>query len=145
MVLWGYDTWKDRVELGNRGAALRQNGGIFSVFAPPCTPPCEGHFGAGLVTRRAIKTGDCVIHIRPRGIETGHYPLGLAELGHSRNQSRPLIGGRSWLHLFKSLVDNPHNKGLGEVPCFSGAGFDVLFVQADLHFQESDPGPRTIV
>jgi hypothetical protein len=46
----------------------------------------------------------------------------------------PLIGGRVWLHLFKSLVDNPDNIGLSEILCFSGARFDGLFVQVDRPF-----------
>jgi hypothetical protein len=52
MVLWGSDAnlWKERVELGNRGAALRQNRGILSVLRRPVPAPSEGHFGAGLMT-----------------------------------------------------------------------------------------------
>jgi hypothetical protein len=65
MVLWGYDAWKDRVELGNRGAALRQNGG-FSLFCAALYCSQQGAFRG--------RTGDltCNQNRRLRNPTLGH-------------------------------------------------------------------------
>jgi hypothetical protein len=56
-----------------------------------CTSEPDMQIRAVRFRRPQFKLGHGEIQIRPRGVKTGQYrPTGLAEIGHSPEQNRPL-------------------------------------------------------